>query len=120
MGVQRQEAGKTPTERDKPSDLSKVKVGDVGPGAGDIVLIRDWMEKHQFAQPENQQTLGEKHVLLNGEDMMISAAVKLAADELKKPEDLIRTTMMAQLSPPGAGELWLGPRLLVPATVFRD
>jgi len=100
VGIQRQEAGKTPTERDNANDLSKVKVGDVGPGAGDIVLIRDWMEKHQFAQPENQQTAGEKHVLLNGEEMTISAAVKLAGDELKKPQDLIRTTMMAQLSPP--------------------
>jgi hypothetical protein len=100
VGVQRQEAGKTPTERDKANGLSKVKVGDVGPGAGDIVLIRNWMEKHQFAQPENQQTGGEKHVLLNGEEMTTSAAVKLAVDELKKPQDLIRTTMMAQLSPP--------------------
>ena len=105
VGTQRQEAGKTPqttptvTDRDKANDLSKVKVGDVGPGAEDIVLIRDWMEKHQFAQPENQQTQGEKHVLLNGEEMTISAAVKLAVDELKKPEELIRTTMIAQLSP---------------------
>ena len=106
VGIQRQEAGKTPqttptvTDRDKANDLSKVKVGDVGPGAEDIVLIRDWMEKHQFAQPADQQTQGEKHVLLNGEEMTISAAVKLAVDELKKPEELIRTTMMAQLSPP--------------------
>ncbi len=104
--IQRQEAGKTPqatptvTDRDKANDLSKVKIGDVGPGADDVAVIRDWMEKHQFAQPADQQTQGEKHVLLNGEEMTVSAAVKLAVDELKKPEELIRTTMMAQLGPP--------------------
>jgi hypothetical protein len=124
VGIQRQEAGKTQqttptvTDRDKANDLSKVKVGDVGPGAEDIVLIRDWMEKHQFAQPENQQTEGEKHVLLNGEEMTISAAVKLAVDELKKPEELIRTTMMAQLSPPApvsfGAATFVGPGNRVP------
>lgn len=114
VGIQRQEAGKTPqatqatptTDKDKANDLSKIKVGDVGPGAGDVAIIRDWMEKHQFAQPENQRTLGEKNVLLNGEEMTISAAVKLAAEELKEAGRSDKDNDDGAAESAGAGELW--------------
>ncbi len=93
-------------------------VGNTGPGADDVVLIRDWLEKHQFAQPTEQPKEGEKHVLLNGEDMTVSAAAQLGASALQKPVETVRSIIMAQLTPPSpvsAGlATWVGPGNQVP------
>ena len=63
-------------------------------------LIQQWLDQHQFAPPVSQPEKEEPHVLLNGEDMTISDAVKLAADALKQPPELVKSVITAQLALP--------------------
>ena len=65
-------------------------------------LIQQWLEQHQFAPPAQQADEGERHVLLNGEDMGISDAVKLAAAALSQPPELVKSVITAKLAPPVA------------------
>jgi uncharacterized protein DUF4157 len=52
------------------------------PGPDEFESVNKWLEQHQFALPEQQPKEGEPHVLVNGEDMPVSQAVKLAAAAL--------------------------------------
>ncbi|HVY16009.1 MAG TPA: hypothetical protein VHB27_12345 [Rhodopila sp.] len=67
-------------------------------------IIRDWLDKHEFAPPETQPDGAgkgsvEQHVLLNGEDMALSDAVKAAVAGTQQPEPLVRKVITASLSP---------------------
>ncbi len=74
-------------------------------------LIGQWLDKHQFAPPATQpdgagqpaepgkDNPPELHVLLNAEDMELPDAVKLAVADLKQPEALVRSTILAKLKP---------------------
>jgi len=52
------------------------------PGPDEFESVNKWLEQHQFALPDEQPKEGEPHVLVNGEDMPVSQAVKLAAAAL--------------------------------------
>jgi hypothetical protein len=82
------------------------------------VTIRQWLEQHQFAPPEEQPKEGERHVLLNGEDMSISAAVKLAAAALSQPPELVNSVISGALALPVATSAamlpFIGPKNEIP------
>lgn len=59
--------------------------------------IRQWLERHEFAPPQEQPTEGERHVLLNGQEMPVSQAVRLAVAETHQPEEDVRQVIDAQL-----------------------
>jgi Domain of unknown function (DUF4157) len=81
-------------------------------------LIRQWLEQHQFAPPERQPDEGERHVLLNGQDMALSDAVRLVGDALHQPADMVRSVILAALAGPTLlslpGVAVVGPGNLVP------
>jgi hypothetical protein len=77
--------------------LGGLGVGSVGPGAEHLVLVREWLERHQFAPPEDQPA-GEQHVLLNGEDMPLSRAVSLAAAGTNLPAAEVQPIVSAALT----------------------
>ena len=68
-------------------------------------VIRRWLDQHQFAPPDNQPEEGEKHVLLNGEEMKISEAVKLASAGTSQPPELVNSVITSMLVPTVAAGL---------------
>ena len=86
-------------QRSSPFAVQRQQVGQVGPGAEDIPRVRNWLEQHQFAPPVDQPREGERHVLLNGEEMTISQAAKLAADALGLPVDGVKRIIDAIPTP---------------------
>ena len=64
--------------------------------------IRQWLEQHQFAPPEKQPDAEkeERHVLLNGEEMTVSNAVKLGAAALPAPPELVKSVITDALAAP--------------------
>src|SRR5579859_3515129 len=71
-------------------------------------LIRQWLDQHQFAPPAKQpeDAAAERTVLLNGEEMTVSDAVKLAAADkaLAQPPELISSVITALIAPPVAAD----------------
>ena len=68
--------------------------------------IQQWLDTHQFAPPESQPDEGEeKHVLLNGEEMKLSEAVKLAATGTSQPAGMVKSVIESMLDKPVAGTL---------------
>jgi Domain of unknown function (DUF4157) len=80
--------------------------------------IRQWLQQHEFAPPREQPGEGERHVLLNGEEMPVSQAVRLAAAETHQSEEDIRRVIDAELGrawPESArGATFVGGGNLVP------
>jgi hypothetical protein len=76
------------------------------PASNPEMRIRQWLDQHQFAPPEKQpdDPQQQRHVLLNGEDMTVSDAVKLAAADavLSQPPELISSVITAALAEPVA------------------
>jgi hypothetical protein len=90
------------------------------PAVAPEVRIRQWLDQHQFAPPEKQPA-GEKeerHVLLNGEEMTVSEAVKLAATALSVPPELVNSVITNSLAAPiatsAAGLPFIGPKNELP------
>ena len=77
--------------------IQRQAVGDTLPGAEPLVLIRQWLEQHQFAPPEEQPREGEQHVLLNGEEMLLTRAVQLTASATHQTEELVRSVLVRTL-----------------------
>jgi len=83
----------------QPCGIQRQAVGETGPGAEPLVLIRQWLEQHQFAPPLEQPREGEQHVLLNGEEMPLSHAVRITADATHQPIETVRRVLAGALSP---------------------
>ena len=83
----------------RPRAIQRQAVGETGPGAEPLVLIRQWLEQHQFAPPLEQPREGEQHVLLNGEEMTLSNAVRIAAEATHQPVETVRGVLVAVLAP---------------------
>lgn len=102
----------------QPRAIYRQAVGDTGPGAEALVLIRQWLEQHQFAPPLEQTREGEQHVLLNGEEMPLAQAVRITAEATQQPVDLVRsvlTTVLARRMPRSlTGAPFVGPGNTVP------
>ncbi len=62
------------------------------------VAVRQWLEAHQFAPPEQQPAEGERHVLLNGQDMSITDASQLAIAGTHQPPELVRSIITAAVT----------------------
>jgi hypothetical protein len=88
------------------------------PAVDPDVVIRRWLDQHQLAPPEQQPSEGERHVLLNGEDMPISAAASLAAAALAQPVATVQAVIaqsVARRVPVSAlGQPIVGPGNEVP------
>jgi hypothetical protein len=98
--IQRQPAPAAPP----PAAAGPSAPGPASPGPSGAeaqALIRQWLEQHQVAPPEQQPDQGERHVLLNGEDMALSQAVQVAADALHQPPDVVRDVIVTTLAPAG-------------------
>jgi uncharacterized protein DUF4157 len=96
---------------------------ETGPAAE--AQVRQWLDQHQFAQPQDQPAEGERHALLNGEEMTVSAAVRLAVAALNQPESVVRGVILAALAPPmpqtALGATWVGRGNRVPGLpLFQD
>jgi len=83
----------------QPRAIHRQQVGETGPGAEPLVLIRQWLETHQFAPPVEQPREGEQHVLLNGEEMPLSQAVRIAAEATHQPAETVRGVINSVLLP---------------------
>jgi hypothetical protein len=98
VGIYRQQAGQHAAEAE--------------PSAADRAQVRDWLEQHQFAQPQEQPAEGERHALLNGQDMTVSAVVQLAVAATHQPESLVRGVVIGDLVPlmpqTALGATWVG------------
>jgi hypothetical protein len=90
-------AGRAAQLSPAPYGIQRQGVGDVGPGAEGLGLVRQWLEQHQFAPPEEQPREGERHVLLNGEDMPLTQAVQLATSATHQSEETIRSVIVGAL-----------------------
>ena len=67
------------------------------PADADAVLRR-WLGQHQLAPPEQQPSEGERHVLLNGEDMPISKAAGLAGAAVGQPVEKVQAVIAQVVS----------------------
>jgi hypothetical protein len=111
VGIYRQQAGQRAAEAE--------------PSAADRAQVRDWLEQHQFAQPQEQPAEGERHALLNGEDMTVSAVVQLAMAATHQPESVVRGVVIGTLVPlmpqTALGATWVGRNTGVPGLpIFQD
>ena len=113
-------AAKAPAALSAPPQQGPTAPAAKGPGtqaAKPEDIVRQWLDKHQFAPPQNQpdDPKAERHLLLNGEDMTVSDAVKLAVADtmLSQPPELIKSVMTAALAEPDAGSVrtlpFIGP-----------
>lgn len=90
------------------------------------VVIKAWLNKHQFAPPAAQPLSGDKHVLLNGQDMSINDAVSAAHNDpdLKQPDDKVKDVINRLLNPaspmPVPGLPFIGPGNQVPGVPLMD
>ena len=82
----------------QPLSIQRQEIGQQGPGAPLVVQVRQWLEKHQFAPPVEQPYTGEHHILINGEDMTLSQAVKLATEQLGAPAVEVQPLIEAALA----------------------
>jgi hypothetical protein len=82
----------------QPLAIQRQESGQSKPDAVLRDSVNQWLEQHQFAPPVEQPYKAEQHILLNGEDMTLSQAVKLAADDLKAPAATVQPLIEAALA----------------------
>lgn len=86
---------------------------NAGPGPDEFESVNKWLEQHQFALPDEQPKEGEPHVLVNGEDMPVSQAVKLAAAALHLTPEKVNRIIADKFNfaPKKVFSLSTGPRV---------
>jgi hypothetical protein len=92
----------TPSPRGAQPDPNTTFIPTSGktPSPDPETAVKQWLDQHQFAPPEKQPDKGEQHVLLQGQEVTLSAAVKTTAAETKQPADLVQRVIVAALNQP--------------------